>query len=396
MKRTLYIIPAIILVVLLSGCTEDPIIVSHGRQPQDTLKTATVVPAVSSFLEINKTTRRSLPSGYVAYSDLDPTPIPNNTTIGLLFAQSGSSAPAVQEVTMDKSTRRWSGTLSFDASYYYIYGFMPSNLVKTGSAMSTDATITPYDGATYESGAIMTIRNLDALTTADVCVIVGVAKGTADDDIKIADTKLGHFGFQGTVSSESSDNKMYLLLKHVYTGLHFKCHIDGDYAKLRTIKIKNMTLRTADKISTKINLDVTLEAHHNSEESIDPVKKITYTSTTDVEAEKDYATKQLFPRDGYAETEFTVPTDAPESFLGCFAPSKCTSFVLTTVYDVYDKQGNLIRKDQTAENTLNQSTLKGISSVKAGEIYTIDLKIQPTYLYMLSDPDLDNPTIVIK
>ena len=56
----------------------------------------------------------------------------------------------------------------------------------------------------------------------------------------------------------------------------------------------------------------------------------------------------------------------------------------------------MIREGCKATNKLDARTLRGITLVRAGEIYTIDLLIQPTYLYVLSEPDLDNPTIMIQ
>ena len=92
---------------------------------------------------------------------------------------------------------------------------------------------------------------------------------------------------------------------------------------------------------------------------------------------------------------FVVPIETPQEFLGCFVPGKCKKFQLYSKYDVYDRKGNLIRQNCEAVNTIDASGFYGINDLKAGDIYTIDLKIQPTYLYVLSDPDLDNPTITI-
>ena len=77
-------------------------------------------------------------------------------------------------------------------------------------------------------------------------------------------------------------------------------------------------------------------------------------------------------------------------------PKDVTSFVLTSVYDVYDKQGNLVRKECTAQNKLEISTLfDGQDATKPGWRYNVEMTIVPTYLYVLSEPDLDNPTVVV-
>lgn len=383
--KKFFVVIAIVTGALFGGCTDDAVIEPGNTDRKD----VEVYAATSSFLEVNPlSTRRVLPDGYEPYVELDPTTLPVNATIGLIFTQGSATVGGIQEVEMNKYTRVWGGTLTFNANAnYYIYGFMPKSEAER-------AVITPYVGSDFATGAVMTINHLSTLTTADVCAIVGVKNGTADDDIHIADTHLGEFGFHGTASSDPGANKMYLLLKHLYAGLHFKCHLDAEYAKLRTIKVKKMVLKTAEKISEFINLSVTLKANDDNE---DPVEALTYTSVDVDEEDMVVAEKQLFPREGMAETEFEVPVESSEAFLGCFAPQKCNGgFELTTEYDVYDKKGNLIREGCKATNKLDARTLRGITLVRAGEIYTIDLLIQPTYLYVLSEPDLDNPTISIQ
>jgi hypothetical protein len=85
-----------------------------------------------------------------------------------------------------------------------------------------------------------------------------------------------------------------------------------------------------------------------------------------------------------------VPTSPSFSdHVGCFAPNTCKNFTLRTTFDVYDKEGNLTRKGAVAENKISLAAV----DLAAGEVYTVNLTIRPTYLYVLSDPDLENPTI---
>jgi hypothetical protein len=61
-----------------------------------------------------------------------------------------------------------------------------------------------------------------------------------------------------------------------------------------------------------------------------------------------------------------------------------------------DRKGNLIRLNDEAINTIDIHELfTGQTKALRGRRYTINLTINPTYLYMLSDPDLDNPTVII-
>jgi hypothetical protein len=73
-------------------------------------------------------------------------------------------------------------------------------------------------------------------------------------------------------------------------------------------------------------------------------------------------------------------------------PNGITKLVLTSEYDVYDKDGNLIRQNCTAENKL---PVTPDEQWKSGNRIVVPLTVEPTYLYVLSEPDLDNPTIII-
>ena len=67
---------------------------------------------------------------------------------------------------------------------------------------------------------------------------------------------------------------------------------------------------------------------------------------------------------------------------------------MRSTYDVYDKQGNITRSNCTADNVLDVPKLFIPELiVQRGKMYTVNLTVQPSYLYVLSDPDLDNPTI---
>jgi hypothetical protein len=87
-------------------------------------------------------------------------------------------------------------------------------------------------------------------------------------------------------------------------------------------------------------------------------------------------------------------------FIGHFMPKDVTKVELTSTYDVYDKQGNLIRQNCTAMNTLDLKKLffydSEIKTARRGYRYTVKMTINPTYLYVLSEPDLNNPTVEVE
>jgi hypothetical protein len=84
-----------------------------------------------------------------------------------------------------------------------------------------------------------------------------------------------------------------------------------------------------------------------------------------------------------------------QEFTGHFMPQGVTDVILESIYDVYDKKGNLVRLGCTATNKLNLSMFSQQTEALRGRRYTINLTINPTYLYVLSEPDLDDPTVEI-
>ena len=90
------------------------------------------------------------------------------------------------------------------------------------------------------------------------------------------------------------------------------------------------------------------------------------------------------------------------SLLTHFVPYQVTKLVVTCTYDVYDwdtsknANGNLIRKDCTATNTIPLSLIDRFTEAERGKKYTLNLAVKPTYLYVMSDPDLNNPTMSVE
>ena len=381
-------------ILLLAGCRQD--VVEHPvTGPLE--YTMEMMPLSTSFLDIQRMdTRADYPdptSGYVPFNQLYPSTTPVNRTIGVFMTPVKTSSVGN---FMYEESNIWKSTISvIEAQKYYIYGFMPREGVD-----DTNAHITPLPGADtsgddagYASGAVLTIQNYDALTPADVCVIVGVRKA---DDTETRETgplsavPLGNFEY---VAGPKGHNSIFVLLNHVYSGLHFKAHIDHDYHLLRNIRIKKVEL-VANNITERVNLTVRITANDTGD---DPVTAITYTPV----GSSVRSTITLFPWEG-GPTDVLLQESSPESFLGCFVPNSCNDFVLRTTYDVYDRNvttehpdGNLVRKDCVAENQINSHQITNMENMQAGDIITLDLLVKPTYLYMLSEPDLDNPTITL-
>ena len=76
-------------------------------------------------------------------------------------------------------------------------------------------------------------------------------------------------------------------------------------------------------------------------------------------------------------------------------PEGITKFGLICKYDVLDKNDNVVRENCTVENMLDLSTLFERDLLARGYMYCVNLTLAPTYLYVMSEPDLDNPTLIV-
>lgn len=280
------------------------------------------------------------------------------------------------------------------AGEYYVYGFIPS-----GAA--DDATIARPSGDDFKDGAKLTIKGLRT-AGFDACVIIGAREGFDEDhdgsytdknengkydegtDIRTNRLTAGDFKFN-LKKGESVKNYLFLLFDHLCSAVTIGIKVDGDYNTLRTIKLKKMTLQTATEsglMAEKTDVVVDLVAKTMG---INPISGLSYGAT-----DKDAPVYQ-------SDDGLTLETTS-KSFLSHFLPiTGVTKVVITSTYDVYDKKGNLIRKDSKATNTVRLSDIISyFPGVQRGWKYAINLTVKPTYLYVLSDPDLNNPTVVVE
>ena len=302
---------------------------------------------------------RAVPAGYSAYEPSDVTNIglfmtPENTATLGYFLWNGTE---------------WRSTISVKQKDYYVYGFSPGDAAKS-------ATISPLDGeTTYAAGAKLTLSELVPGGVTDFCIITGVQGVTSSS--APADVRLGQFTYSG---QPSGSNYIYLLMDHFYACLQVRMSVNATYGELRTIKLKRMELHTT--ASTQ-NAVVTLLANDTG---ANPISNIAWTRNSGTVA----TTVTLFEStDGEALPE----GGSAKVIEGQLLPAIGADVTLVSTYDVYDKGGNLIRKDCTATNLLPASL--GYKTLAPGDRLPVNLTVNPTYIYMLSDPDLDNPSVTV-
>ena len=259
---------------------------------------------------------------------------------------------------------------------YYIYGFMPSDMVK-------ESVITPTWSGNTVTGATMELRGVNALSVKDLCVIIGIGDG--DDPANVVRGKFSYLAETEEDPVEGTRIKgISLLMDHLCAAANFKIKIDPNYNKLRTIKLKSMKFVCTSQIMySKANVKITLINGQTN-----PISIITTEQDNGQDADTSPAEQTFFEdTDGIELKEDESIIDVT----GYFLPAYASTLSIVSTYDVYDKKGNKIREDCKATNSL-ASMLNGI---QRGKKRPIELTVNPTYLYVLSEPDLDNPTITI-
>ena len=350
MKKKYIDILLIAVAVLLNACSSG----DSGAQPDPTddkpvQKEIQVMTYASHFAE-TELSHRAAPTGFSAYT-------PDKTTnmgIYMLLSEPPATDWASPEEKKIIYTNKWHAYFEVTSDKTYtVYGYMP----KTGD-MSSSLTKTTAEAAT------LTISNIKPITTDDICIITGVK--AADEGLKE-----GQFSWFWPVGDDNY--KIHLLMDHLYAAALFRLKIDAEYAQLRTIKLKTMTLST-DKDSVNATISLT----HNTT-GVSPITGVTYTPSGTS------STTEIYNSDeGTALDKIT-----PLSINACFAPGLSNNLTLVTTYDVYDSKGNLIRQGCMATNKL-----PNLNAVR-GQRVLLNMTVNPTYLYVLSDPDLDSPTIKI-
>ena len=352
MKNKYIVILLIATTMLLSACSSDDSgaqTVTAGNEPVG--KEVRLVSYISPLLEKEQSPHAML-SVSSAYT-------PDKTTSMGIYMLLSENLPADwTDPTEEKiiyNNNKWKAYFEVDANTTYtVYGYMP----KTGEMSSTLAKST-------ENAATLTISNIKPVTTEDICIITGV-KAT-DEGLKE-----GQFSWYWPIGDENYS--IYLFMDHLYAAVMFSMKIDEEYANLRTIKVKQMELST-DKGSVKATISLT----HN-DTGASPVTGVTYTPSG-----SSYTAEIFSSEEGTALDKKT-----PLVINSCFAPTLSNNLTLVTTYDVYDSKRNLIRQNCTATNKL-----PNLEAVRALRVQ-VNMTVNPTYLYVLSEPDLDNPTIKLK
>ena len=272
----------------------------------------------------------------------------------------------------NSSLKGWESNITVkEERQYYLYGYMPAEI--GGASVNVEA---PTSGK-YSDGINMTMTGLPAITEDDICLIVGVEQLNELVSSSTTNVTEGNYSY---LSGIVDRNYVNLLMGHLYVSLQLSFKLDAEYAKLRSIHLKKVEM-TLPKASGKVDATINLRAGYGIEEpkfalsASDEDKTATLFETTD-------PTKELLLDATYTQNPRIVNSVycAPNIFSGGGASLK-----IKTTYDVYDRTKNTNLGERTAENTLQIT-----ASMKSGQQKNVILTVNPTYLYVLSDGDLDH------
>ena len=356
-------------VLFLGGCSSDD---STQESVEVPMREIHFMLGSHNYTDVTSdASRRALPEGYVVYDNLSPQIPADEAGIKCFLTRANET---IFNGTLTYKSGAWTSKIPADEGVYYVYGMMPNS-------EASKVTLTPLSGDDFANGAKMEIDKLNAVTASDVCAIVGVKGAASKVGIENSGIELGKFSFNAV-----DGTFIYLLIDHLYAALQLNMNINSEYNALRTIKLTKLTLKSNSVTKTyKVTATMT-----PNETNTSPLA-VTYAATTE-----DGKEIELYNGKGKGENgqdiEKELEVDKYIQFLACTVPlSTNTQFEMETTYNVYDRKGNLIRKNCTAKNVLNLPT----GGLARGQKYTFNLTVNPTYLYVLSDPDLDNPTVVV-
>ena len=393
------------VLVLLTGCQSDGADTTPRQNPTMEMQ-AYATSYVDAMPAASTRAGEWVPSGFTLYTGHDD--------IRLAFTQVKEEVSSIAKCynpdipgVNEKDAKgvfsfqngKWGSTFYLPTTgNYYLYGFMSNE----GNLDN----LTPAAGG-YNAGATMTITGLPTATSSDVCAIVGVKKGVVtgknpdgSDIVSISNVKMGQFGY--TIDGET--NHVYLLCDHLYAALRCSIRVDATYHALRHIKLKKVWVKDCkngegNTLTSKTNAVISLLSNDTG---ASPIQSLAFTN----DGTNSVVDMEQSPL--YNDTDGLDLTTSYKEVQGYMAPIGMTEFTLVCQYDVYDTNvttdhpdGNLIRQNQTAENKINidklfdKNELIDNMSMERGTRYTLKLTVNPTYLYMMSEPDLDNPTIEV-
>ena len=269
---------------------------------------------------------------------------------------------------------KWTSNVYLAKQTYNVYGYMPHN----GEANS----IQPDLGSeTGPSTFAMKWTGQPTFATKPVLASVGAAKSNGSSS-SVADGS-----FEVDVDKVGQEEKINFRMNHLLAKLTLQFYLPKPYADKRKIEVTQVTLSGGQGVADRYDITCSYDASGALTTTYMPMQGASTSGITypykDVAGLLLTTTKQQFG------TYYFVPDAVNRS---------SNLMTLTVTYNVYDKNGTLTREHQTATNA--KIALHKVNNVaqatQVAHEYTANVKVVPSYLYVLSDGDMQNPYIVLK
>ena len=267
---------------------------------------------------------------------------------------------------------KWTSNVYLAKQTYNVYGYMPHN----GEANS----IKPDLGSEANPSTFaMKWTGQPTFATKPVLASVGSARSTA--------SSVTDGSFSVDVDQVGQEEKINFRMNHLLAKLNLRFYLPEPYADKRQIKVTQVTLSGGQGVANRYDITCSYDANGALTTTYTPMQGASTSGNTYPYENANglllTTAKQLFG------TYYFVPDAVNRS---------SNLMTLTVTYNVYDKSGTLTREHQTATNA--RIALHKVNNVaqatQVAHAYTVSVQVVPSYLYVLSDGDMQNPYIVLK
>ena len=327
------------LMLLLTACSSDSA-EETKQQQQDAWEDARI--------ELRSVTRAGESSGDMGDIRVFLSCSDGTTTEGLFkyYNETSTHYWTAKDLKVKPGTRK-----------FWLYGYMPAVAGIAGQITGERQ---------------LTLSGIKPISQEDICIVTGV---------KVYESSVlplrGIFEFEYKYRDYNDVTILNLLLEHMLGHVDFKFKVGTRYSQLRKIKVTSLTIRTTAK--------ATIAATINLPANIEDVVSIGYTGTGN---DTNYETTLL----SSSATPIELNTDGVSVGSGvnvAVGAGLTENFDLVSTYEVYDLKGNKL-SERTATNKLSN-----VLPVM-GQKKEVTLIVEPTYLYQLSDNDLNDPEVRIE
>ena len=347
--------------LLMAACAEDNL---QEVRPDGKVR---VDVGCESQTEVQVGTRAAA-DGYTEFGGADY----DGVQLGVIAWLTGTQDYDQGFATYSYADGKWTSNVYLAKQTYNVYGYMPHN----GEANS----ILPDLGSeAAPSTFAMKWTGQPTFATKPVLASVGSARSTA--------SSVTDGSFSVDVDQVGQEEKINFRMNHLLAKLNLQFYLPEPYADKRKIRVTQVTLSGGQGVADRYDITCSYDANGALTTTYTPMQGASTSGNTYPYKDPDglllTTDKQLFG------TYYFVP-DAVNS--------SSNLMTLTVTYNVYDKNGTLTREHQTATNA--RIALHKVNNVaqatQVAHEYTANVKVVPSYLYVLSDGDMQNPYIVLK